>query len=82
VSMAKSIKVYSTPACPRCEAVKKFFRENGMAYQDFNVALDFNALQEGMEKSGQLEFPVINIDGEILVGFEPSRLRKKLGLSA
>ena len=33
-----------------------------------------------MRKAGQMSVPVIDIDGEIIVGFLESKLREKLGL--
>ncbi|HOD97022.1 MAG: glutaredoxin family protein [Candidatus Paceibacterota bacterium] len=78
------IKIYSTPSCPYCHLAKDFFQQNNIEFEDFNVAEDEKALQEMVSKSGQMGVPVIDIDGEIIVGFnraEIERILKEKGLS-
>ena len=77
---AKEVKVYSTPTCPYCKMAKKFLGDNGIAYQDLNVAEDEAAREEMINKSGQMGVPVIDIDGEIVLGFDQTKLKQKLGL--
>lgn len=78
--MAKQVKVYSTPACPWCKRAKKFLEDNGIEYQNLDVAGDKTARNEMIEKTGQMGVPVIDIDGEIIIGFDEPKLRGKLGL--
>ncbi|TET38263.1 MAG: glutaredoxin family protein [Dehalococcoidia bacterium] len=77
---AKEVKVYSTPECPWCRRVKKFLEDNGIAYQDFNVAEDSAAREDMINKSQQLAVPTILVDDEIIVGFNEALLKEKLGL--
>lgn len=77
---AKNVKVYSTPTCPFCKMAKKFLGDNSIAYQDLNVAEDKAALEEMINKSGQMGVPVIDIDGEMVLGFDQAKLKQKLGL--
>ena len=63
--------IYSTTTCPYCVMAKNFFKEKGVSYEDKNVGLDRAAGQEMIAKSGQMGVPVVDIDGEILVGFQP-----------
>ena len=37
--------------------------------------------EEMMAKSGQMGVPVIDIDGEIIVGFDQARIKTALGLA-
>ena len=76
----KTVKIYSTPTCVYCKMAKEFFTKNNIAYQEFNVAEDEKAREEMVHKSGQLGVPVIDIDGEILVGFNAGTLKKALNL--
>ena len=55
--------------------------KNGVKYQDLNVAEDKAAREEMIHKSGQLSVPTIDIDGDIIVGFDEARLKEKLGLN-
>lgn len=76
----KSITIYSTPTCTYCHMAKEFLTEKGIAYTDYNVGTDLEKRKEMIEKSGQMGVPVIDIDGEIMVGFDKSELAAKLGL--
>lgn len=78
--MAQQVKVYSTPTCPWCKRTKQFLDDNRIAYQAFDVASDKAARDEMITKSGQMGVPVIDIDGEITVGFDEKWLRGKLNL--
>lgn len=69
--MQKSVIVYSTPTCPYCVKAKDYLREKGVEYTDIDVSQDRAAAMEMIEKSGQMGVPVIDIGGEIVVGFQP-----------
>ena len=77
---AQEVRVYSTTTCPWCMRTKKFLEENKVAYKDLNVGEDRVARQEMISKSGQMGVPVIDIDGEIIVGFDVPKLKEKLGI--
>ena len=77
---AKEVKVYSTPTCPYCKMTKKFLEDNSIKYQDLNVAGDKAAREEMINKSGQMGVPVIDINGELILGFDQAQLKEKLGL--
>ena len=61
--------------------VKSFLDTNNIAYQDVDVAADKAARDEIIKKSGQMVVPQIDIDGEIVIGFDQALLKEKLGLS-
>ncbi len=50
---------------------KDYFTKHGITYRDVDVSQDRAAAMEMIEKSGQMGVPVIDINGEILVGFQP-----------
>ena len=77
--MAK-IKVYSTITCPYCVALKEFLKEKGFQFEDIDVGQDEKAAQEMIEKSGQMGVPVVEIDGEIVIGFDKEKISKLLGI--
>ena len=77
---AKEVKVYSTPTCPYCKMVKKFLEDNSTPYQDINVAEDKAALEDIVNRSGQMGVPVIDINGELVIGYNQVQLKEKLGL--
>lgn len=73
-----SIKVYSTPTCPFCKRAKEFLEQNNFTFEDLNVAESEEARTEMINKSGQMAVPVLDIDGEIIVGFEVEKIKKAL----
>lgn len=78
--MNKSVKIYTTPTCVYCKMTKEFFNKNKVQFQEFNVASDEAARDEMINKSHQMGVPVIDVDGEIIVGFNKSELERTLGL--
>jgi glutaredoxin-like YruB-family protein len=72
------VKVYSTPTCPWCHRAKEFLKELKVEFEEINVAENKEAAQEMVEKSGQRGVPVIEIDGEIIIGFNPDEIKKAL----
>ena len=78
----KKVKIYSTSVCPWCAKTKAFLKEHSIPFEDVNVGEDAEARNEMMEKSGQLGVPVIDIDGDIVIGFDKHRLAELLGISA
>ncbi len=69
-----NVQIYSTPTCVYCKHAKEYFTANNIAYTEHNVATDLDARKDMIEKSGQMGVPVIDIDGEITVGFDQERL--------
>ena len=78
--MVKSVKIYTTPTCVYCKMTKEFFHKNNINYQEFNAAADDKAREEMIQKSHQMGVPVIDVDGEIIVGFNRPELERTLGL--
>ncbi|MBT4121227.1 MAG: glutaredoxin family protein [Candidatus Magasanikbacteria bacterium] len=72
------VTIYSTPTCPYCLQAKEFFKEKGVEYTEINVAEDQDKAKEMMDKSGQMGVPVIDIDGEIIVGFDKAKIETLL----
>ena len=78
--MAHEVKVYSTPTCPWCMKTKKFLDDNKVTYQSVDVSTDKAGREEMIAKSEQMAVPVVEIDGEIAVGFDEKWLKQKLNL--
>ncbi len=76
--MPNKVLVYSTPTCPYCHMAKDYFKNNGVEFTDYNVALDQEKAQEMIKKSGQMGVPVIDINGQIIVGFRPDVFQQLL----
>ncbi|MBD3427062.1 MAG: NrdH-redoxin [Candidatus Omnitrophica bacterium] len=74
------VKVYSSPTCPHCQRTKKFLQENDIDFEDYDVTSDQAKAEEMMDKSGQMGVPVIEVDNEIITGFDEEKLKKALDL--
>ncbi|MBI2035814.1 MAG: glutathione S-transferase N-terminal domain-containing protein [Candidatus Liptonbacteria bacterium] len=72
------VTIYTTPTCVYCKMTKEFFGEHNIQYAEKNVVQDEEARNEMVTKSGQMGVPVIDIDGEIIVGFDEERLGELL----
>ncbi len=75
------VTIYSTPTCVYCNAAKAFFKEKGVAYTEHNVAADAEKRKEMIDKSGQMGVPVIDIDGQLVIGFNQPKIKQLLGIS-
>jgi glutaredoxin 3 len=80
--MDKTVTIYTTPTCHFCQMSKEFFKENNIAYSEFNVAADQAKRQEMIDKSGQMGVPVIFVNDDMVIGFDKKRLSELLGVAA
>jgi len=78
--MNKTVKIYSTPTCPYCVRAKQFLSDNNIVFEDIDVSTNQTAADEMVQKSGQMGVPVLDIAGEIIVGFDKERIKQTLGL--
>ncbi len=74
----QNIIVYSTPTCPYCHQAKSYLSQKGVTFTDKDVAADLPAREEMVKKSGQLGVPVIDVNGQIIVGFNRPKLDELL----
>ena len=75
-----NVTIYTTPTCAFCKMAKDYFQEKGVEFTEKDVATDEEARNQSVEKSGQTGVPVIDVDGEIVVGFNQEKLNELLGL--
>lgn len=69
-----SVTIYSATWCAFCHATKDYLDKLGIAYTDRDVDHDMQAAVDAVDKSGQRGIPVIDIDGDIIVGFDRPRI--------
>ena len=69
-----SIKVYSTPTCPWCTVAKKYLTSKNVHFEDLDVSRNREAANEMVQKSGQRGVPVIEINGNIIIGFDQTKI--------
>ncbi len=74
------VKVFSAPSCPYCFTLKEFLKKHNIEFEDIDVSKDEKAREEMIHKTGQMGVPVVEIDGEIVVGFDKEKISKILNI--
>lgn len=72
------VKIYSTTQCVYCQMAKEYFKSKNIAFEEYNVEQDERAAAEMVEKSQQMGVPVIDINGQIIIGFDKESINKAL----
>jgi len=54
--------------------------KNNIAYVDVDVTADKASREEMVSRTGQMSVPVIEIDGEMSIGYNESWLKQKLNI--
>ncbi len=72
------VTIYSTPTCVYCRMAKDFFAKNNITYEEHDVVADQKAREEMFAKSHQMGVPVIEVDGQVVVGFDKKTLEDLL----
>jgi len=79
--MSHEITIYTTQSCSWCQATKEYLHSREIDFEEVDVSADTQRAMEMVEKSGQQGVPVLDIDGEIIVGFDRSRIDALLQLN-
>jgi glutaredoxin len=58
---------------------KTYLKQNDVAFEDVDVSRDREQAMDMIRKSGQRGVPVIDYNGEIIVGFDKKRLSELIG---
>ena len=72
------VTVYTTTTCPWCHKAMDFLKENKIKFTEVNVQENPDRANEVIEKSGQMGVPVIDIDNQIIIGYNETALKKLL----
>jgi glutaredoxin-like protein NrdH len=80
-----AVHLYALSTCPYCRMTKKYLDEHDVAYDLTEVDLlegaeKEDAIAEVVRLSGGKSFPVLDVDGEVVVGFNKGRMTQVLGL--
>ena len=83
-STTHDITIYSTSWCGFCKMAEKYLGDKNIAFTDKNIEEDSNAYNELMGKIGGnfMGVPVIDIDGQIILGFDRPKIDAALAKPA
>jgi glutaredoxin-like YruB-family protein len=73
------VKVYSTPSCPWCTVAKNYLKSRNVNFEEVDVSKNRAGAVEMVQKSGQRGVPVIDINGNIIVGFDQGAIDSLIG---
>ena len=74
------VRLFVTPSCAYCFTLKEFLKEHNIEFKEVDVSQNKKAREEMIEKTGKMEVPVIEIDGQIIVGFDKEKICKLLNI--
>lgn len=74
----KNVTIFTSNTCGYCQEAKRWMDQNGHAYTEKNVNTDPEARAE-LIKNGFMGVPVIYVDGEVVQGFDKTKLEELLG---
>lgn len=73
------VEIYTSDTCGFCHEAKDFLKENNIDYTEHNISTDPEAKKE-LIKKGYRSVPVININGEEMLGYDKEKVTTLLGL--
>jgi len=75
------VKIYSTPSCVYCKTLKEYLDKHNIEFVDIDVSKDEKELDKMIKDSGQMGVPVVDIDGEIIIGFDKQKIDQLLKIN-
>ena len=80
-----AVHLYALSTCPYCRMTQKYLTEHEVSFEITEVDLlegaeKEAAIAEVVRLSGGKSFPVLDIDGQVVVGFNKGRMAQVLGL--
>lgn len=76
----KQVGIYTTPVCVYCKKAKDLFAKNNIKFEEYDVLKDVKRREMMIDKTGQMGVPVIEIDGQFVVGFDERKLKQLLDI--
>ncbi|MBD3426668.1 MAG: NrdH-redoxin [Candidatus Omnitrophica bacterium] len=76
----KNVTIYTTSTCPYCKKLKEHLKDNGVDFDNIDVSQDQDKVQKMVDKSKQMGVPVVDIEGQIIVGFDKEKIDEALDL--
>lgn len=72
------VTVYTASWCAFCHAAMQYLDKLGVKYEKKDVEQDRAFAEESVAKSGQMGIPVIDIEGDIVIGFDRPKIDASL----
>ena len=76
----EKVKLYTTPICPYCQTLKQFLKEKNIIFEEVDISQDLTARDYIIDKTGQMEVPILEIGEEFILGFDREKIVEKLNI--
>ena len=73
-----TVKVYSTATCPWCDKAKEYLKSMNVEFETVDVSGNKEAAMELVKNTKQMGVPVIQVEAEYIVGYNPDAISKAL----
>jgi glutaredoxin-like YruB-family protein len=74
------VLVFTTPTCPWCVRAKSYLTQRQVRFREVDVSRDPAAARDLVRRTGQVGVPVVEVDGQPVVGFDRQKIDRLLGL--
>ncbi len=74
-----SVVLYATEWCGYCQKTRQFFKDNQIAYTEFDIEKSTAGKQEYDQLNGK-GIPLVVINGKLIRGYNPSLMKELLQL--
>jgi len=71
------MKIYSSPACYKCNLLKNFLKEKGILFEEVDISKDRSVVQLLIEK-GLSSLPIVEYQDKFYQGVETSKIKEIL----
>ena len=75
----KKVILYTAPGCGYCIFVENFLNSKKIPFKTRDISKDKKAGEEMISKSGQENVPVIEVGGEVIVGYDLKKNQGRVG---
>jgi glutaredoxin 3 len=72
------IKIYTTPVCAYCKMAKEYFKSKDLKYEEISLVGNPDAQQLVIAKTGMVAAPILEINGQFIVGFNREEIDNAL----
>ena len=72
------VVVYTTSWCGWCRKTLKFLTQRGVAFENRDIEANREWRRELKQKTGSTSVPAVEIDGELIRGYDPDRMSELL----
>ena len=68
------IIIYTLEWCPHCQALKSYLKKRKLEFENIDVEKNEEQAEYIIKKTGLEGFPIIDINGEIIIGFDKEKI--------